>query len=157
MMRDDDDKGRPSTDPAKPLVGFQKEGLFTGDKPLFDDMIAGNFEEWTVVNRSFSDHTFHIHQNSFLLTHVNGRPLPVPEWHDTIIVPAAQPQPTVRRPVNINNATFGSITFRIYFDPDTVGSFVMHCHILNHEDISMMQRLEILPRETGGTRSRRRP
>jgi FtsP/CotA-like multicopper oxidase with cupredoxin domain len=151
MMRDDDDKGKPSPDPAEPLWDFQKEGLFTEDKPLFDDMIVGNFEEWTVVNRSFSDHTFHIHQNPFLLTHVNGKPLPVPEWHDTIIVPAAQPQPGSGQPVNINNAMFGSITFRTHFEPNTVGSFVMHCHILVHEDIGMMQRLEILPREAGGS------
>jgi len=145
MMRDGDDAGKPSPNPAEPLVDFQKEALFTHDKPLFDDMFVGNFEEWTVVNRSFSDHTFHIHQNPFLVTHVNGKRLPVPEWHDTIIVPAAQPQPGAV-PVNINEATFGSITFRTHFDPDTVGSFVMHCHVLNHEDIGMMQRLKIQDR-----------
>jgi FtsP/CotA-like multicopper oxidase with cupredoxin domain len=145
MMRDGDDAGKPSPDPAEPLVDFQKEALFTHDKPLFDDMFVGNFEEWTVVNRSFSDHTFHIHQNPFLVTHVNGKPLPVPEWNDTMIVPAAQPQPGANF-VNINEAMFGSITFRTHFDPDTVGSFVMHCHVLNHEDIGMMQRLEIQDR-----------
>jgi FtsP/CotA-like multicopper oxidase with cupredoxin domain len=48
--------------------------------------------------------------------------------------------------VNINETTFGSITFRTHFDPDTVGGFVMHCHVLNHEDIGMMQRLEIQDR-----------
>ena len=145
MMRDGDDAGKPSPDPAEPLVDFQKEALFTHDKPLFDDMFVGNFEEWTVVNRSFSDHTFHIHQNPFLVTHVNGQRLGIPEWHDTIIVPAAQPQPGAV-PVNINEATFGSITFRTHFDSDTVGSFVMHCHVLNHEDIGMMQRLEVRDR-----------
>ena len=83
----------------------------------------------------------------FLLTHVNGQPLSVPEWHDTIIVPSAEPQPPNDdlRNANINEATFGSITFRIHFDPDTVGSFVMHCHMLQHEDIGMMQRVDILP------------
>ena len=40
------------------------------------------------------------------------------------------------------------MTFRTRFDPDTVGSFVMHCHILTHEDIGMMQRLTILPADT---------
>ncbi len=146
MLRDADDKGTPSPDPAEPLVDFQKEGLFTENEPLFDDMIAGNYEEWKVVNRSFSDHTFHIHQNPFLLTHVNGKPLSSPEWRDTILVPAAQPQPGAK-PQNINTATFGSITFRMYLHPDTVGSFVMHCHILVHEDIGMMQRLDIVSRE----------
>jgi FtsP/CotA-like multicopper oxidase with cupredoxin domain len=143
MMRDADDRGTPSSDPAEPLVNFQKDGLFVEDEPLFDNMIVGNFEEWTVINRSFSDHTFHIHQNPFLVTHVNGTPLSVPEWHDTIIVPAARPQPGQN---DINEATFGSITFRTNYDPVTVGSFVTHCHVLNHEDIGMMQRLEIRDR-----------
>ena len=46
---------------------------------------------------------------------------------------------------NINDIKLGSITFRIYFDPISVGCFVMHCHTLTHEDLGMMQRLDILP------------
>ena len=157
MMRDDADQGVPNpSDPAQPLVDFQKEALFDEDQSLFDDMIVGHFEEWTVVNRSFSDHIFHIHQNPFLLTHVNGQRLPVPEWHDTLILPAAQPQPG-NDPQDINQATFGSMTFRTHFDPDTVGSFVMHCHILTHEDIGMMQRLTIVPADAVGAKPPRAP
>ena len=70
-----------------PLINFQKDGLFNPDQPLFDDMIANNYEEWTVINHSFSDHPFHIHQNPILLTKINGQTLSTPEWHDTIIVP----------------------------------------------------------------------
>jgi FtsP/CotA-like multicopper oxidase with cupredoxin domain len=149
MLRDDDDKGTPTSDSNMPLVNFRKEGLFTVDQPLFPDMIAGNYEEWTVVNRTFSDHPFHIHQNHFLVTKINGKTLAVPEWHDTIIVPAAQPQPTNFLPPppqpNINTTPFGSITFKIYFNPVSVGCFVMHCHILTHEDLGMMQRLDVRP------------
>jgi FtsP/CotA-like multicopper oxidase with cupredoxin domain len=130
-----------------PLVEFQKEGLFAPDQPLFNDMVADHYEEWTVINRSFSDHPFHMHQNPFLVIKINGHPLPIPEWHDTIIVPGAVPQPTGPDPPqpNINNAQHGSITLRIHFNPITVGCFVMHCHILTHEDLGMMQRLDILP------------
>lgn len=154
MLRDDDDKGTPSDNPREPLVDFKKEGLFTPDQPLFPDMIAGNYEEWTVVNRSFTDHPFHIHQNHFLVTKINGQRLPVPEWHDTIIVPGAQPQPTdfagPHLP-NINKLPYGSITFRMYLNPVSVGCFVMHCHTLTHEDLGMMQRLDVLagPGQTG--------
>jgi FtsP/CotA-like multicopper oxidase with cupredoxin domain len=102
-----------------------------------------------VVNRTFSDHPFHFHQNHFLVTKINGKTLAVPEWHDTIIVPAAQPQPTNFLPPppqpNINTTPFGSITFKIYFNPVSVGCFVMHCHILTHEDLGMMQRLDVRP------------
>jgi FtsP/CotA-like multicopper oxidase with cupredoxin domain len=150
MLRDDDDKGKPNDDKKMPLIDFKKDGLFNPNQPLFDDMIAGHYEEWTVINRSFSDHPFHIHQNPFLLTHINGIKLDRPEWHDTILVPGGQPQPTglAGEPdqPNLNkNVDIGSITFRIYFNPETVGCFVMHCHSLTHEDLGMMQRLDILP------------
>jgi FtsP/CotA-like multicopper oxidase with cupredoxin domain len=149
MMRDADDMGVPSSppDPNMPLVDFKKDGLFNPDKPLFDDMIVGNYEEWTVINRSFSDHPFHIHQNPFLVTSINNIPLSQPEWHDTIIVPASIPMPNGPTGIqpNIRDNKYGSITFRIHFDPQTVGCFVMHCHILSHEDIGMMQRVDVLP------------
>jgi FtsP/CotA-like multicopper oxidase with cupredoxin domain len=158
MLRDDDDKGTPTSNPDMPLINFQKEGLFDPNEPLFSDMIAGNYEEWTVINRSFSDHPFHIHQNHFLVTKINDTTLPIPEWHDTINVPGAvssdspvgiplgPTEPPFNAPfVNLNDAQFGSITFRMYLNPVTVGCLVMHCHTLNHEDIGMMQRLDILP------------
>ncbi len=151
MMRDADDMGTPSSpfNPDMPLVNFQKPGLFDPNTPLFPDMIAGNYEEWTIINRSFSDHPWHIHQNHFLLTEIDGIPLAQPEWHDTIIVPGSEPQPMTPLPPppvpNINDNAYGSITFRIYYDPVTVGCLVAHCHIISHEDIGMMQRLDILP------------
>ena len=55
MMRDADDMGQPSSNPAMPRINFKKEGLFDPNDPLFPDMIAGNYEEWTVYNQSFSD------------------------------------------------------------------------------------------------------
>ena len=141
MMRDADDTGVANSvdDPEMPRVDYQKEGLFAHGQPLFDDMQAGNFEQWTIINRSFSDHPFHIHTNPFLLTHINGTALSTPEWRDTILVPAA-----TGGNGNINDATFGTVTFRTWFDPRFTGSMVMHCHILTHEDVAMMQQLDIL-------------
>ncbi len=165
MMRDADDVGVPSGAKGMPRVNFKKEGLFDPTQPLFPDMIAGHYEEWTVSNRSFTDHPFHMHQNHVLITKINGIALPRPEWHDTLDVPAAlclnpskceAPQPTGpnvpgHKPVNINDSTPGSITFRTYFNPVTVGCFVAHCHTLNHEDIGMMQRMDILPANGGAS------
>jgi hypothetical protein len=177
MMRDADDTGQPSGNPAMPLINFQKEGLFDPLVPLFPDMIAGTYEEWTVTNRSFSTHPWHLHQNHVLVTKINGVMLPLPEWHDTLLVPAASapcstgpaargsrrgffgatvsaprqgPFPTITTctgppPDNINVAIPGSITFRVYYNPVTVGCFVAHCHIIDHEDLGMMQRFDILP------------
>ena len=198
MMRDLDDVGQPTHDPDMPLANFKKDGLFNHLQPLFPDMIAGNYEEWTIYNRSFSDHPWHLHQNHVLITKINGVTLPLPEWHDTLLVPAAycpegtspppgtQPgprgqrrggpgagRPAVAAPAvplgpndptvtcwgsgqaavpgpggfsgKINDATPGSITFRVYYNPITAGCFVAHCHIIDHEDLGMMQRFDILP------------
>jgi FtsP/CotA-like multicopper oxidase with cupredoxin domain len=148
MMRDADDVGQPnpgSTD--MPRVNFKKEGLFDPTQPLFPDMIAGNYEEWTVYNRTLSDHPFHLHQNHVLITKINGITLPQPEWHDTLDVPAVVcvNDPNCANPQNFANLPPGSITFRTYFNPVTVGCFVGHCHTLDHEDLGMMQRFDILP------------
>jgi len=125
MFRDADD------------VTYQKDGLFNPNAPLFDNMFVNNYEQWTVVNRSFSDHPFHIHQNPFLVTQVNGIPLPVPEWHDTFIVPAAtvasnlppMALPNINLPctapgVPAGCVTYGSIQFITHYDPITVGPIV---------------------------------
>ncbi|MGB3729352.1 MAG: multicopper oxidase domain-containing protein, partial [Thermodesulfobacteriota bacterium] len=148
MARDADDMGIPNPvfDPLLPRIDYEKEGLFTSDEALFDDMFAGNFEEWTLINRSFSDHPFHIHVNPFLVTHINGEALPEPEWRDTILVPAATGgQVPGSNSRNINLADYGTITFRTYLDPLYPGSFVFHCHILTHEDVGMMQKITVLP------------
>lgn len=130
MMLDADDHGI-----------WEKEGLFDHDKPLFSypgdtPMFGGALEEWTVINRTPSDHPFHIHVNPFLVTHINGVVLPVPEWRDTILVPAQ----TTTGTTTVN----GSVTFRTHYDPNYLGTFVMHCHILTHEDVGMMQALEVV-------------
>jgi hypothetical protein len=209
MMRDADDIGTCTAAGCAQRVNFKKEGLFDATQPLFPDMIAGNYEEWTIYNRSFSDHPWHLHQNHVLITKINGVTLPQPEWHDTLLVPAAycpdgtspppappgaapatasaargqrRGGPAAARPARpaeaaaqqaalgpndptvtcwgsgqaavpgpggfsgkINDASPGSITFRVYFNPITVGCFVAHCHIIDHEDIGMMQRFDILP------------
>jgi len=101
MARDADDEGIPNpvVDPEMPRIDYEKEGLFTGDENLFDNMFAGNFEEWTIINRTFSDHPFHIHVNPILITHINGEALPVPEWRDTILIPGATGSITSMRPI----------------------------------------------------------
>jgi hypothetical protein len=127
MMRDFDD------------VAFVKEGLFDEAVPLFDDTVGGTMEEWTVINHTFTDHPFHIHVNPFLVTHVNGIALAVPEWRDTILVPGVD----APGGGDINTFTPGSVKFRTRFDARFPGHFVMHCHILSHEDVGMMQLVEV--------------
>jgi len=81
-------------------------------------------EEWTVVNDDTSDHVFHIHTNPFQVMAVNGEPVTEPLWRDTVIVP--------------HN---GRLTFRSRF-LDFTGKTVLHCHMMNHEELGMMQVIE---------------
>jgi FtsP/CotA-like multicopper oxidase with cupredoxin domain len=84
-------------------------------------------EEWTVVNDSDEDHSFHLHTNQFQLMSTNGRPEPpLQRWHETVNVPAR-----------------GRIVIRVRFT-DFTGRTVFHCHILNHEDAGMMGVLDIV-------------
>ncbi len=86
----------------------------------------GAVEEWTIVNQDAGDdHVFHIHVNDMLLTKINGEPLAEPIWLDTAIVPRG-----------------GNISFRSRF-LDFTGKFMLHCHMMNHEDLGMMQVVEV--------------
>ena len=39
------------------------------------------------------------------------------------------------------------------FRGPTVGSFVYHCHILDHEDAGMMAIIQVLPKGTGAAKT----
>jgi len=85
----------------------------------------GAIEEWTIVNLDSDDHVFHIHVNPFQLTHVNGAALAEPVWLDTAILEGK-----------------GSLTFRSRF-VDFTGRYALHCHMMNHEELGMMQVVEV--------------
>jgi len=38
-------------------------------------------------------------------------------------------------------------------DPNLIGTFVYHCHVLEHEDNGMMGTIRVVPSETAGMRS----
>jgi FtsP/CotA-like multicopper oxidase with cupredoxin domain len=105
----------------------------------------GAVEDWVIENRTRELHTFHIHQLHFLLVDWNGVPV-----HDTLL----------RDTVNVaywggTSAFFPSIRLRMDFrDPNAVGTFVYHCHLLEHEDGGMMGTIRVLPRAPQQTRSR---
>jgi FtsP/CotA-like multicopper oxidase with cupredoxin domain len=85
----------------------------------------GAVEEWTVVNEQDAEHIFHIHTNPFQVVAINGEKLAMRDWRDTVVVPRK-----------------GSVTFRSRF-LDFTGRFVHHCHMMNHEELGMMQVVEV--------------
>ena len=90
----------------------------------------GETEVWRFVNESGLAHPIHLHEVSFQILDRNGRQ--PPPWEvglkDTVVV---HPGETVRI----------SITFRGY-----PGTYVFHCHNLQHEDHGMMAQFELRPR-----------
>ena len=97
----------------------------------------GDVEEWVIENRSRESHAFHIHQIHFMLTKWNGIPVDEPFLRDTIDVPYWDGKST----------RYPSVTLRMDFrNPDAVGTFVYHCHLLEHEDGGMMGIIRVLPR-----------
>jgi FtsP/CotA-like multicopper oxidase with cupredoxin domain len=104
----------------------------------------GAVEEWTIFNHSAEVHEFHIHQIHFLVEEVNGVKIPKDQQqiYDTFQVPYKQ--------------GFGRdpyIKIKLDFRGPTVGDFVYHCHILDHEDAGMMAKIRVLPRRGADRRA----
>ena len=96
----------------------------------------GTVEDWIIENRSTELHAFHIHQIHFLLLDWSGTPVDEPFLRDTVNVPY----------FNGRMLQYPSVRLRMDFrDPNTVGNFVYHCHLLEHEDGGMMGRIRVEP------------
>jgi FtsP/CotA-like multicopper oxidase with cupredoxin domain len=102
----------------------------------------GTVEDWIIENRSNELHAFHIHQLHFVLLDYMGQAVNEPFLRDTVNVPyydgKALVYPTVRLRMD----------FR---DPNSVGDFVYHCHLLEHEDNGMMGLIRVEPAERAKT------
>jgi len=133
---------------------FMIDGKQFSEGSVDQVMLLGNAEEWTLVNTSPTgvSHPFHIHVNPFQVTEVydpsqpksafNGNPLPGPLlWWDTISIPASVTDATT------GVVTNGYVKMRSRF-VDFPGKFVLHCHILGHEDRGMMQLVWVVDNHT---------
>ncbi len=102
-----------------------------GAPPMFYTQ-SGTVEEWTIVNNSTQVHTFHIHQVHFVVEAINGATQAHEYVMDNVNVPAA----TASGP--------GSVKVLLDFtDPTIIGTFLLHCHILSHEDAGMMAAIRV--------------
>jgi FtsP/CotA-like multicopper oxidase with cupredoxin domain len=102
----------------------------------------GDVEDWIIENRSSELHAFHIHQIHFLLLEWSGTAVNEPFLRDTVNVPY----------FNGRTLQYPSVRLRMDFrDPDSVGTFVYHCHLLEHEDGGMMGTVRVEPASAGAT------
>jgi len=99
----------------------------------------GDVEDWVIENRSQETHAFHTHQIHFMVVGRLGIPVDEPFLRDTINVPfwdGFTPQ-------------YPSIKLRMDFrDPNIIGTFPYHCHVLQHEDGGMMGTIRVEPAST---------
>ena len=109
----------------------------------------GSVERWTIQNRAQENHEFHLHQVHFKVIlqdnfEANGTK---PEqalngqFADMIQLPAWSGDP---------KTPFPDVQVVADFRGADIGDFVLHCHILGHEDLGMMAIIEVTRPETSG-------
>ncbi len=123
------------------------------------ELKLNDVDEWTLVSANSQDigfvtHPFHIHVNPFEVTSImtpvikNGKPVlrhgkPVyaeqlrhgPVWRDTVKIPGG-----------------GYVKMRTHYTT-FIGTFVQHCHILDHEDQGMMELIDIVDPKTPASKT----
>jgi FtsP/CotA-like multicopper oxidase with cupredoxin domain len=114
-------------------------------------MLLGATEEWTIYNDGGAAHPFHIHVNPFQVVEIlnpsvskNPIKLPTPWiWWDNVAIPS----PAVPPDATDGKTVSGYIKFLSRF-VDFTGAYVLHCHILGHEDRGMMQMVQVISNTT---------
>lgn len=120
-------------------------------------LVLGNVDEWT-LRSDFVSHPFHIHVNPFQVVKIldpSGKDVSHSDasdgsdpqyrglkgvWKDTLWVKNLGTRPEGRYTVVVRTR------YQRY-----IGEFVLHCHILDHEDQGMMQNVSIgVPNGKGG-------
>lgn len=128
------------TNPLSPTTFYiTEEGhtpeAFTMGQPPNITVHDGTVEDWVIENRAGEDHIFHIHQLHFQVLEVNGVAVSDPAVRDTVDLPFWS-----------GTGAYPSVKVRMDFrDPNIVGTFMYHCHILEHEDSGMMGEIQVLP------------
>ena len=135
-------------DPANPTAPGRFYLTVEGQQPAAFDpaqsepniiVHQGEVEDWIIENRSSEVHAFHIHQLHFQVVDWLGIAVNEPFLRDTVNVPFYEK----------TMHAYPSVRLRMDFrDPDILGTFVYHCHLLDHEDLGMMGTIRVDPPPT---------
>ena len=87
---------------------------------------VGELQVWDVVNDTLMDHPFHLHGFFFQVVSVNGAVPAFLSWEDTVNVP---PRSRVRI---------------AWVPDDRPGTWMYHCHILEHHASGMMAHFDVV-------------
>lgn len=119
----------------------------------FDDNIFPNIpliqprlnsvEEWSFTNYNNDSHPIHIHVNDFQVQQVTSPTIGTTTGVQPFGIDNANvPQPVVD--AGDNPLTPASLTLRSDFI-EYAGTYVVHCHRLNHEDNGLMATINVIP------------
>ena len=101
--------------------------LVNGERHHQDEPVkVGQLQVWDVVNASLMDHPFHLHGFFFQVLSINGKAPQFRSWEDVVNLP---PRTTVRI---------------AWMPEDRPGSWMYHCHILEHHEAGMMGHFEVV-------------
>ena len=95
------------------------------DKPVKADEL----QVWEISNTSLMDHPFHLHGYFFQVIEVNGNPPAYRAWKDTFNL-------TPRSKVKI-----------AWMPEHRLGTWMYHCHILEHHEAGMMANFEVIDQD----------
>jgi FtsP/CotA-like multicopper oxidase with cupredoxin domain len=101
--------------------------LVNGERHHHDRPVhVGEPQVWDIVNKSLMDHPFHLHGFFFQVLSVNGEAPAFRSWEDVVNLPPRS-------------------TTRIAWTPDDrPGSWMYHCHILEHHEAGMMGHFDVV-------------
>ena len=85
---------------------------------------VGETQLWTITNNAVWAHPIHLHGFFFQVVDENGAPVHPIAWKDTISVPADK-------------------TVRVLVRFDRPGSWMFHCHILDHAEAGLMSTVDV--------------
>jgi spore coat protein A len=118
------------------MGGMMGSGMWTINGAPFDENVSianpkvNTTEIWRFTNQSMMDHPIHLHQTMFQILDINGVAPPATHagWKDIVVVPRMM----------------GTARIIAKFS-DYTGRYVLHCHNLEHEDMAMMARYDVVP------------
>jgi len=96
--------------------------MHANDKPVH----VGELQVWEVANISLMDHPFHLHGFFFQVLEINGKTPTYTAWKDTI---------------NLTPKTKVKIA---WMPDDRTGTWMYHCHILEHHAAGMMANFQVI-------------
>lgn len=101
---------------------FINDDVHVNDQPV----MVGDLQIWEVTNASMMDHPFHLHGFFFQVIEKNGRPSEYIAWKDTVnLTPKSK--------------------IKIAWMPDNrPGTWMYHCHILEHHAAGMMATFDVI-------------